>query len=673
VLSGVNSYTLPTASATVLGGIKVGANLSISSGVLAGAAPYSKPSAEPISYITGLQGALDAKTTPGYVDTQVAALVDSAPGTLDTLNELAEALGDDPNHVTTMTALIGDRLPKAGGAMTGGITSSSDITVGNAYISSGYSQFANLRVPNNGYFGNPSNVGMIQLQGSGQTLFNGNIAVTGTVDGIDIAARDAILTSTTTTANNALPKSGGSMTGDLQIGTDNVAGNNSGGTALHHELRVIGGNDGGVLSISHGYKAYQTGSGDLIGGLYFTDVTGGSWAAIKAKGDGQGGGSVGSPLNSNDYPGRLEFYTTPDGSGTLTERLRITSGGNVGIGTTSPSVSTSGQRVLHLHQPSAGPYSAGIHLTTADTGSGGSDGAFIELDGNDELAIRHQENKRIAFATNNTERMTIQNTGKVGIGTVTPSALLHIKGTNEVVLKIENQTKTYGFRNQTSGVFGLFDYTGNDWIWTTEDFGKNDGTSALPFDSAWESMELGYSSGNYYVMIGGIKRHVYINNSQYDGAWILVTRARNNSTCHHATGGSGGDTSPINPTGSCHSYSDSFINDIINANVYAGSNNNCAWWAYADNAGTKTIFGFKDKISGNPFQSSTLADGRGWDWINTSYSNSANHNSCGNDGSRGFGDHHCSGSFYAYNRHNSNAGFSRDGMSDSDGVFYIRN
>jgi len=43
----------------------------------------------------------------------------------------------------------------------------------------------------------------------------GNITVSGTVDGVDIAARDAVLTSTTTTANAAMPKSGGTFTGDV--------------------------------------------------------------------------------------------------------------------------------------------------------------------------------------------------------------------------------------------------------------------------------------------------------------------------------------------------------------------------------------------------------------------------------------------------------------------------
>jgi len=46
-------------------------------------------------------------------------LVDSAPGTLNTLNELAAALGDDPNFATTTANNIATKLPLAGGTMTG--------------------------------------------------------------------------------------------------------------------------------------------------------------------------------------------------------------------------------------------------------------------------------------------------------------------------------------------------------------------------------------------------------------------------------------------------------------------------------------------------------------------------------------------------------------------------
>lgn len=44
--------------------------------------------------------------TTTYVDNEVAGLVDSAPATLDTLNELAAALGDDANFSTTVTNSI---------------------------------------------------------------------------------------------------------------------------------------------------------------------------------------------------------------------------------------------------------------------------------------------------------------------------------------------------------------------------------------------------------------------------------------------------------------------------------------------------------------------------------------------------------------------------------------
>ena len=63
----------------------------------------------------------------GYTDTAVADLVDSSPATLDTLNELAAALGDDPNFATTVSNSIGTKLSKAGGALTGAVTTNSTI------------------------------------------------------------------------------------------------------------------------------------------------------------------------------------------------------------------------------------------------------------------------------------------------------------------------------------------------------------------------------------------------------------------------------------------------------------------------------------------------------------------------------------------------------------------
>ena len=92
-----------------------------------------------ISDVTGLQTALDAKApldsptftgtpaaptpsagnnstqvaTTAYVDGAVAAIVDTAPEALNTLNELAAALGDDASFATTISTSLGEKLVKA--------------------------------------------------------------------------------------------------------------------------------------------------------------------------------------------------------------------------------------------------------------------------------------------------------------------------------------------------------------------------------------------------------------------------------------------------------------------------------------------------------------------------------------------------------------------------------
>ena len=71
------------------------------------------------------QSAGDASTkvaTTAYTDTAISNLVDSSPSALNTLNELAAALGDDANFSTTVTNSIATKMPLAGGEFTGNIT-----------------------------------------------------------------------------------------------------------------------------------------------------------------------------------------------------------------------------------------------------------------------------------------------------------------------------------------------------------------------------------------------------------------------------------------------------------------------------------------------------------------------------------------------------------------------
>ena len=80
-----------------------------------------------------------------YVDAQIAATIDAAPGTLDTLNELAAALGDDPNFATTVSNSIATKVSKAGDSMTGNlsmggnkVTGLADPTVGTDAVTKNY-------------------------------------------------------------------------------------------------------------------------------------------------------------------------------------------------------------------------------------------------------------------------------------------------------------------------------------------------------------------------------------------------------------------------------------------------------------------------------------------------------------------------------------------------------
>ncbi len=67
--------------------------------------------------------------TTAFVTTGISNIVDSSPAALNTLNELAAALGDDANFSTTVTNSIATKLPLAGGTLTGNLTINSKLSV----------------------------------------------------------------------------------------------------------------------------------------------------------------------------------------------------------------------------------------------------------------------------------------------------------------------------------------------------------------------------------------------------------------------------------------------------------------------------------------------------------------------------------------------------------------
>ena len=79
------------------------------------------------------QTAADSSTkiaTTAYTDAAITAVIGGAPGTLDTLNELAAAINDDASYASTLTSALSTKLPLSGGTMTGELinTSTAGIT-----------------------------------------------------------------------------------------------------------------------------------------------------------------------------------------------------------------------------------------------------------------------------------------------------------------------------------------------------------------------------------------------------------------------------------------------------------------------------------------------------------------------------------------------------------------
>jgi hypothetical protein len=101
--SGVTAGTYTKVTVDSKGRITVGASATTTD--IAEGTNLYYTDARVLSYLSA-----NTYATQSYVNTQVSNLVASAPATLDTLNELAAALGNDPSFATTISTALGNRL-----------------------------------------------------------------------------------------------------------------------------------------------------------------------------------------------------------------------------------------------------------------------------------------------------------------------------------------------------------------------------------------------------------------------------------------------------------------------------------------------------------------------------------------------------------------------------------
>ena len=188
--------------------------LNLSGGTMSGAIAMGNNKVTNVATPTASSDA----ATKGYVDQEVSALVDAAPGTLDTLNELAAALGDDPDFATTVTDSIATKLPLAGGTMSG------DISMGSNAVTSTANPTTDDELARKGYV-DARDATKLNLSGgtmSGEIAMGSN-KITGVTD--PTANQDAATKAYVDQQDGLqVTKSGDTMSGDLAMGSNNITG-----------------------------------------------------------------------------------------------------------------------------------------------------------------------------------------------------------------------------------------------------------------------------------------------------------------------------------------------------------------------------------------------------------------------------------------------------------------
>ena len=364
----------------------------------------------------------------------------------------------DGVDIQTLNTTAGAALPKAGGTMTGDLQlykatpiitlkrSDNATLPGLSWQGSGGAEAASIKL--DGTSGTTNSLVMSTYNGStmaerlrlmtsaaGGIAVTGTISVTGTVDGVDIAARDAILTSTTTTAGAALPKAGGTMTGTLNVTQASTADTIklTRGTTAHNNM-----------------IKFVTGSTD-------------KWI-------------VGQRNDSTDH---FRFYSY----GTSSDVLSIQTDGNVGIGTADPA----GQ--LHIMSGDAGTV----------TPSSQADDLVVEAstEGGITIMTPDDQSARIRFTSPSTESGDVggadifyrQNINKMSMGTAVSGGKLAFKsGAGVETMVLDNGS--VGINNSTnlSNDLGTLLNVNNATVIGNNTSGAYFGYN-VRYDGAWERNE----------------------------------------------------------------------------------------------------------------------------------------------------------------------------------------
>jgi len=221
------------------------------------------------------------------------------------------------------------------------------------------------------------------------------------------------------------------IAGDCKTAWSQVGGGSSqwttSGSNIYYNTGNVGvgtSTPGVALDVSQN-KAIRVGNANLSSGGDYVHLGNHAWYNGTAW---QSDGSMGGLYQIS---GQQHAWYTHNGAGSFSTLMTLNPSGNLGIGTASP-----GSKLFVGSGTPAVQTLAGLNVALGGasyvSASNGTENIFMGSDGSGYGILGTLSNHALGFRTNNAERVRIDTSGNVGIGTAAPIAKLHVAGDGKV-------------------------------------------------------------------------------------------------------------------------------------------------------------------------------------------------------------------------------------------------